>query len=244
MFNKEFPNLVNCLVEKEKDLSEKLKNVLTKSDYIDRKKYWEKIDKVDESYAHPYYIGFGNPEADILIIGKEKGFDINDKKLLFYESINNVYYWKLIVDGELEKMSGNTIDEKIIEFVKKYDFCPLFPLGLELYRHPIYIKTFRRGHTWKKYESIISKSYNLSFNYNTGSYHYSKSFFSRCFITEFNYIPAKNTNNNLDGLFNDRIKIFSDPFFKKFNVILFSATAYIRNNYESILKIVSNISSC
>jgi hypothetical protein len=42
--------------------------------------------------ANPYYIGFGNPEADLLIVGQENAFNAFDNpELMLYESVNNVF---------------------------------------------------------------------------------------------------------------------------------------------------------
>ena len=53
---------------------EKHKNGNYKLDKRGNKKPIPQTDVVN--MANPYYIGFGNPDADILLVGKEKGFDL------------------------------------------------------------------------------------------------------------------------------------------------------------------------
>ncbi len=241
MFNQEFEDLVNYAVEKEKELSENLKNILTKSDYKERKKYWENIETINESYAHPYYIGFGNPDSDILIIGKEKAFEVDDKELLFSESINNVYYWKLIIDGKLSSMPGNNIDDKILEFAKEYGFCPMFPLAIDIYKER-YLKAFIDGGTWKKCEKLINFLYGNNLKYDKNSKSYSKSFFSHCFLTELNYIPSKQTKGDLSCEYLSlRLDFLSKDFFKRFKIILFTAYAYIKDSGNVKANLIYNL---
>ena len=80
MYSKEFINLVN------KAFSES-----------------EKLTQEEKAEGNPYYIGFGNPNAKILFIGKEKGFDKEKNLRQFeFESLLNPKEWKSYIDNSIE----------------------------------------------------------------------------------------------------------------------------------------------
>jgi hypothetical protein len=81
--------------------------------------------------SNPYYIGYGTPNAKILIIGKEKGFDMDDKEALSRESTLNPKQWKA----------------KITEDNPKLEFDPETPYGAGMNNLP-------EGHTWSKYNKL------------------------------------------------------------------------------------------
>ena len=60
----------------------------------------ETIRKVYEAISNPYFLGYGDPDSKILIIGKEKGFnyDANNFMQFFHERFNNQFYWKQIIE--------------------------------------------------------------------------------------------------------------------------------------------------
>ncbi len=49
----------------------------------------DKFYKTPQKVCNPYYIGFGNPNAKILIIDQEKAIDVNDPDRIKAESIDN-----------------------------------------------------------------------------------------------------------------------------------------------------------
>lgn len=54
-----------------------------------------------KNLPNPYYIGFGNPEADILILGKEQAYNQEHYTQLFFESINNPTEWFEKVENKI-----------------------------------------------------------------------------------------------------------------------------------------------
>jgi len=175
-------------------------------------------------YASPFYLGFGNPGSDILVVGKEKAFPASNSTLLIKESINNYRQWKEMADEEM-------FDSGQIGVVKKIGFSPLLPKAY----HTL---DTRRSHTWGITSSIITKVYpdkGLSLN-ETGKVE--KSFFDSCFMTELNHIPAKYHQGN--GLSPERKVFLRDPFFKSFPVVIFSARSYLKGD-DTILKEVFNV---
>jgi hypothetical protein len=171
------------------------------------------VDKFNlKALANPYYIGFGNPNSDILVIGKEKAFNVENTQLLIKESINNYAQWKEIIKHGMMADNQITVCEKL-------GFNPLLP------------KSFHQGktksnHTWSKTSLIIKNVYkdlNLSVDENSNL---ENSIFFKCFMTELNYIPAKYHEGT--GLQENRKWLLKNSFFTSFPVVIFSAKSYLR----------------
>lgn len=150
--------------------------------------------------ANPYYLGFGNPDADILFIGKEKAFNIIDSpELLFFESVNNSLQWEILT------LNGRT------RIPDQFPFNPLFPTSYS------YGKKFQWNHTWGTYHRIISEVYGPGFALNEKE-DFQSSFFNKCFITEQNHLPAKVSSDLGSSV--ERMEILKHEFFKSFKVIV------------------------
>jgi hypothetical protein len=190
--------------------------------------YLFKVVESDEckSFANPYFVGFGNPASDILVIGKEKAFPADNVKLLIKESINNYRQWKAVVDGDLFQMDP-------VEIVAKLGYNPLLP------------KSYHSGktkgnHTWSKTCSIISQVFPERKLIVDEGIDFKRSFFNSCFLTELNHRPAKYHEGS--GLHQDRKSFLCSPFFKSFPVVIFSAKSYLRTT-DNILEELFGIKS-
>lgn len=165
--------------------------------------------------ANPYYIGFGNPDASILFLGKEKGFDIIEHPDLFIkESINNILHWEYIIKEK------NNIDHKLI--YSQLGFNPMFP---RMHNYGV----LKKNHTWYYYSKIVAGLKNLNpdiiFNETKD---YKNSFFCNCFISEINYIPSKYSKGN--KLNQKRRDLLQHAFFRKFKRIIIAAKSYLQND--------------
>jgi len=189
-----------------------MEDLVLREKYL-REKLFNSVDpSAAKKFANPYFIGFGNPNSDILVIGKEKAFPADDSKLLIKESINNFCQWKAIVENNMFQMNQSDVATKL-------GFNPLLPKS---YHSGI----TKRNHTWSITSSIISQIYpneNLVVNENVDI---KKSFFNNCFLTELNYVPAKYHEGS--GLSPVRQKFLSSPFFKSFPIVIFSAKSYLK----------------
>ena len=134
-------------------------------------KYYNNIEK---KTPNPFYIGFGNPNSEILILGKEKGFDFeNNESQAFYESINNPKEWSSYLKDNLTF----TLEKKY-ENSGYYNNCFI----------PYLQKIKKSGHTWNKYAKLIQEIYpNEEFDSNF--------FLKKCFISEINEYLALFTFN-------------------------------------------------
>lgn len=180
------------------------KNLVEKAFSQSKKFYNEGIPEFGGNYKeNPYYIGFGNPNADILIIGKEKA--INKEKspeAYFLESINNTFEWNEIVEKSLDRINENDVVSKF-----KYKDA----------RWPYWDKKPKA--TWMNYQKIIEKIYPdlKKDKFNT--------FFHKSFITEVNHIPSLKSKNNKD--FGERLDFLKHPFYQNFSVIILACGDYL-----------------
>ncbi len=195
-------------------------------DLRQRVEYWKKIEEnlsndkeaADKNAANkeaaklsnPYYIGFGNPNSDVLFIGKEKAFDpIKRPDLFFKESIDNVYQWNSIINEQ------EPINHKHI--LNKFKFNPMLPLMYD------YGKIGKRK-TWGMYAQVISKLFCLKLDdvlKNDES-----SFYQHCFSTEINHIPSKYSENKEMSI--ERMSLIQSDFFKRFSKVIIGAKSVIK----------------
>ncbi|SHG41064.1 hypothetical protein SAMN05444396_11166 [Flavobacterium segetis] len=195
-------------------------DLLTVKDLSKRFQLWSelKIKLVDikqiKQLANPYYIGFGNPDSDILFIGKEKAFDImHSPELLFHESINNILQWKVISKNESKSTDS-------LMHVEKDDNALIFnPKAPQLYHSG---KITGRS-TWGMYREIVSQIKLLQKH--IVSKDYDNNFFNDCFMTELNFKPSNYSEGH--GLNNNRREFLKNPFFKSFRYVIVGANAII-----------------
>jgi len=187
------------LLSREVALKQTLFNFLPKNGYKD--------------FANPFFIGFGNPNSQILVIGKELAFQADNADLLIKESINNYRQWKIIVDNNLFLPDQQTVASSI-------GFSPLLP------------KAFHTGatglnSTWGVTSKIIHGVYpdqksSLLLNELQSI---DNSFFNKCFLSELNYFPSKKHEGT--GLSSVRKPLLEHAFFKSFPIVIFSAKSYL-----------------
>ena len=172
---------------------------------------------------NPFYIGFGNPDANLLIIGQEKAIDSNKdagKRQMELESTCNPCQWM-----ELMKNNITDIDYK---FDKEAIFKnPRFPYDGK----PL------RGNTWNQYQQLVTRLFpDMDKRPN--------SFLLEAFITELNHSvsPTKLGNERNP----ERVSFMSHDFYKSFPMTIIAAGNYleedeIENQFD--VKFVKNISA-
>ena len=143
---------------------------------------------------HPY-IGMGNPDAKVLFVGSEKGFNpMISSKIDLHERKLNFIHWNDILNNYNHLRDHF---HPILKLRKGLDgFNPFSPLTLNETAEKVYGKG---NHTYKKMEKIIQAQF---INYASsaeainlleitpGSYH--KSLFKHCFVTEISDLPKSN----------------------------------------------------
>jgi hypothetical protein len=170
---------------------------------------------------NPYFVGFGNPNSKILIMGKEKGFDESNLPQLQYESIENPNEWKNYID--------NNVSFNKTKFYDSEHYINAF--------RPYYGK-MKGGHTWNKYYTLLKSIYpQIQKNENE--------FLDYAFLSEINFEPSKlskikSFNNS------ERIELLKNDYYKSFNVIICACANYLTDNQiEEIfdVKFESDLSS-
>lgn len=175
---------------------------------------------------NPYFIGFGNPNAKILILGKEKGFDKSNLKQLEYESINNPREWYNYILNNIGSNKNKFYDSE--NYINTF-----FP----------YLNNNKSGHTWSKYHTLLNNIYNSIPKAEN-------EFLGYAFISEINFIPSKYSEiKRFDN--SERLNMLNNKFFKSFEIIILACGNYLKKeeiesifsvNYsESILKKRENI---
>ncbi|MBO9585303.1 MAG: hypothetical protein J7574_14160 [Flavobacterium sp.] len=153
---------------------------------------------------NPYFVGFGNPNSKILILGKEKGFDQSNLKQLQYESIENPNEWKHYLE--------NGILSNKAKFYDSEHYINVF--------HP-YLGKMKGGHTWTKYYTVLKNIYpHIEKNENE--------FLNYAFLCEINFEPSR--LSKIKAFSNsERIELLKNDFYKSFNVIICACGDYLKH---------------
>lgn len=184
---------------------------------------------VKECKENGTYIGTGNPNSNILIVGKETATDIENKAngdelyVLFQkESLKdfqeNAIKWNLNIENLVKVDSiPNWISKKDSPLSSN----PMFPFkGL----HPKF-NNLKEGHTWNKYQKLhdliflndisVARQKEIDFHHNF-------------FLTEMNSAPAKFTKDaDKSGIPNRKQFFRESEFFQNFPVIILACSNYI-----------------
>ncbi len=167
-----------------------------------------------------YYLGMGNPNSDILIVGKEKALDLNDEvyyPIINHESLLNINHWTDLIQNynNLEDPFHNILLQRIGNLNGFNPFSPLlFPQIANIVHH-------NGGHTYQKISYLISLVYPVTNLFE--NILFENSIFSKFFLTEINHTPAlNNANFNLTNFMNGpRYNFMSaSDFYKSFRIVI------------------------
>lgn len=210
------------------DINERVKEefirLLSNNNSIERLNMWDTFRESHPNFdfsilANPFYIGFGNPNSDILFVGKEKAFDISKSPELFIrESINNTLHWTSIYQDNQYELNHAEIFENL-------GFNPFFPKANN-------IKKFPPRHTWGIYSTIVNGIHNTNFLLNE-SIDFQNSFFSNCFMTEINHVPSRYSKGM--RMSQTRQNFFVNDFYTSFTKIFIGAKGYLTIDEIKIL---------
>jgi len=181
-----------------------------RSDFVDivkiahqsSEKFYGKEENIGQ--ANPFFIGFGNPNSDLLILGKEKGFETGNSEQLNFESIKNPNEWLHYIQNEIQYHKG-----------KHYATSSHY-----LNAYIPYSGKMKSGHTWNKYSKLTSELFNkpaLTEN---------NSFLEYAFISEINHEPSKYSKiRKFD--FQTRIDLLNNDFYKSFQKTILGCGNYL-----------------
>jgi hypothetical protein len=171
------------------------------------------------------YIGTGNPNSNILIVGKETAIASDSHDQIEREMEKNFKEWK----SNVEK------DDLGISEIKECDWAnpnPLYPYKGQLLK-------IHNGNndgtsrTWYNYQKLINMVFNTPEN-NTIDFH------EKVFITETNSTPSHKTKDAEISSIEFRKKVFlRSEFFQSFPVVILAGVGYYEigeniNEVESI----------
>lgn len=171
--------------------------------------------------SNPFYVGFGNPNAKILLIGKEKAIGSENTEALKYESRKNPIEWEYYVRNLTSYNRKRFWDEA------KFYLNSFYP----------YEKTNKGGDTWAKYESLVNRILEKKrIKHNV--------FFEESFLTEVNYKPSKRSKIKK---FEDeeRKEFLKSSFYKSFKITILACADYLKKEeIEEIfdVKFTANLS--
>lgn len=188
----------------------------------------------DKKNQFNQYIGIGNPNAKILIIGKESAIDaIKEEKQHEREIRKNVEGW-------LENIKNNTklLNADKEEFWKKDPKAPINPMYP--YRGQRFVKYYIRkkdgaeigrggtSTTWYNYQKIINRMESISLDEARKS---TICFHEYCFSTELSSVSAKCSKEADPKKRKESIKVRTKemlklPFYQQFPIVIVAAGHY------------------
>lgn len=200
----------------------------------------EFFDLVNDSKWQGHYIGIGNPEAKVLIVGKECALDEKRDRLLYEETFRqNQEDWKSNVENGIgfEKVVEWTCNDKIFELYNP--LLPFYKQKFTILRH--HAKGEKKGEiksgeggtsaTWYNYQKIFNMYLERIGMKANREY---IDFFKYCFVTELSEVCRPN-NRNLTkeerletekSIANRYELICATPFFQKFDKVILACGGY------------------
>ncbi|MUV04598.1 hypothetical protein GN157_12850 [Flavobacterium rakeshii] len=196
------------------------------------------IKKVFESKKTGSYIGTGNPNSKILIVGKETATDIENKA-----NGNELYLRfqnEMLQDFKENANKWSSNIERLINVAAIPNWTggkdspltsnPLFPFK------SLHAKELREGQTWSKYQKL----HDLIFLNDVSSVKDKEiDFHNNFFLTEMNSSPAKFTKDADKSGIPDRKKVIEESaFFQNFPVVILACSNYINGKeIEEVFKV-------
>jgi hypothetical protein len=159
---------------------------------------------VENGVESKFHIGTGNPNAQILYLGKESA--------IVESNLNSIeWYNKNAVDWQ-KHVDNNTCETLSYPVTKEHSFRKEKSWG---------------KNTWSKYQKLTD----IIFKKEVKPYHID--FLENVFTTEINDAPNKNTSTADKSKLNERKLLFKhSQFIQNFPVIVLACSDYIKNNDE------------
>lgn len=194
MFRKEFIEIIKLANKRSQDFYEQEKS---------------------KGLPNPFFVGFGNPNSDLLILGKEKGFDATNSQQLEFESIRNPSEWAFNIE--------NRISFHKDKFYPNSSFYhnAFFP----------YVGKMKSGHTWNKYTKLTDALFSLDTEDEDNS------FLRSSFISEINHEPSISSKLKAYN-FETRLEFLKNDFYKSFKYIILGCGDYLnRTQIEELFDV-------
>jgi hypothetical protein len=180
------------------------------------------IDLLDKEcpkdHSNYKYIGTGNPDADILIIGKEASISKEQGDQLNQEFKSNFEHWKTIVK------TGDFDQSKIKDCDCVYR-TPLYPYKGQLLKINR-INNCGTSRTWYNYQKLVNLIFDKPGNEKID-------FHKKVFITEVNSTPSPKTKDaNTSSIKFRKEVFFKSDFIQSFPVVIIAGLGYFEITKE------------
>ena len=186
------------------------------------------------------FLGYGNPNSNILIIGKECGFEVQDsdpceKEFYRITYLNNALSWRKFCAAPIE--SSQIPDwKKTTQKEWESNFSPRFAFRGQFYTTQNVIGCTSK--TWYMYQKLLDLHRGVSRfrgNWDPFGNRFKDNpdlldFQDLCFITEFNSHPMKRSHHSFEvkQSINTRINgLFKESFFQSFPLIIAASKGYV-----------------
>lgn len=173
---------------------------------------FENSKNIKTNKTNPYYIGFGNPNSDVLILGQEKAISEDNSEQILAESIDNPIQWNKIIENNISDINYRFYDD----------------LSFKNPLHP-YSGKPKNGNTWNYYQKLLKLIYpNLEDTIN--------SFLLKSFISEINHQVSKRQLGKQNDIKRDTVN--NHPYFKEFKVVILAFGKYLdKEDIEKTLNV-------
>lgn len=192
--------------------------------------YYSKAFKDLVSFAEKTgsYIGSGNPNSKILLVGKEVATEIDESKDKILEEQNFGNY-----QGNVKDWVSNCSKK-----LKQSDVCDWIYNDPQKINNPLFAfkgaEIKEEGKTWRKYQKLHDYIFGKQIGSTIGKYGHN--FQERFFITEMSDVPSKRTKDaQLKKSFKENLDIRKNGFFRtdfiqSFPVVILACSNYIIGN--------------
>ena len=202
---------------------------------------------------HPgSFIGYGNPNSDVLILGKECAFNPEDT-FPSEQILNQISYYNNAASWV--KYCENPFDSSLIpdwkasmEWDWAKNFCPRFAFKGQYYTTTYCVGSTSR--TWYMYQKLLDMYRGVSrspgrFNWFSGWIKEPSllDFQDYCFITELSDIPMlqSRTCPEVKESINSRINgLFKEPYFQSFPLVIAACGVYVKRYQINLRKLFPN----
>lgn len=194
------------------------------------------IDVVSFAEKTGSYIGSGNPNSKILLVGKEVATEIDESKD------------KILEEQNFNNYQGNVQDwvSNCNKNIKQSNVCDWIYNDPEKINNPLFAfkgaEIKEEGKTWRKYQKLHDFIFGSQIGSNIGKFGHN--FQERFFITEMSDAPSKRTKDaQSKSEFKQKLEVRKNGFFRSayiqsFPVIILACSNYISGNeIEDIFKV-------
>ena len=172
------------------------------------------------------FVGTGNPEANILIVGKEASIAGDNKEQIDLEIKANIALWMRDIDKQPSEIENCIITAEINNFSPLYPYKGQVKKRDSRIRNPNAAYNWGTSPTWLNYQKLRDAI--LETNSEVINFH------ENVFITELNQITSRyssyqdNDNGERERMIVKRQNIiFSSGYIKSFPVVILACGAYI-----------------